>query len=174
MDDRSCFAILVDAAQQLHVAQLDVDVYILGSVQEETHSTGAITAAYGIVPDMCIAVDVTHATSPDVSKDKAFALGGGPVVGVGPNCTPWMSHRMESCAKEMDMPIQIEVIAGHSGTNGWPLQISREGVATAVLSLPLRYMHTPVEVGSRRDMAQTAQLIAAFIRDLGKEMPCYD
>lgn len=174
MDDRSCFAILVDAAEQLRGEELDVDLYILGSVQEETHSTGAITAAYGIVPDMCIAVDVTHATSPDVSKDKAFALGGGPVVGVGPNCTAWMARRMQNCAQAMEMPVQTEVMAGHSGTNGWPLQISREGVATAVLSLPLRYMHTPVEVASQKDMAETARLIAAFVRGLGKEMPSYD
>lgn len=174
LDDRSCFAILLDTLERLKGEELDVDLYVLGSTQEETHSTGAITAAFGIMPDLCVAVDVTHGDSPDASKDKTFKLGGGPVIGVGPNCTRWMSKRLEHKAKELDMDCQIEVMAGHSGTNGWDLQISREGVATAVLSLPLRYMHTPVETASRADMTACARLLAEFIRGIGKEVPSYD
>lgn len=169
LDDRACFAVLADAAEQLKDETLDVDLYILGSTQEETHSTGAITAAYGIVPQMCVAVDVTHGDSPDASKDKTFPLGGGPVIGRGPNCTRWMSSRLEETAKRLDMSCQIEVMAGHSGTNGWPLQISREGIATAVLSVPLRYMHTPVETVCRSDLSDTAKLLAEFIRGIGEE-----
>lgn len=173
LDDRACFAILLDAMERLKDEPLDVDVYVLGSTQEETHSTGAITAAYGIVPDLCVAVDVTHGDSPDAPKDKTFQLGGGPVIGVGPNCTKWMEARLQRKAKELDLPIQLEVMSGHSGTNGWPLQISREGVATAVLSLPLRYMHTPVETVHRKDLTDTAALLAAFILGLGEEVPSY-
>lgn len=174
LDDRACFAILLDVLEQLAGEELDVDLYILGSTQEETHSTGAITAAFGIMPQMCVAIDVTHGDSPDAPKDKTFSLGGGPVIGVGPNCTRWMSRRLEEKAKELELEYQIEVMAGHSGTNGWDLQISREGVATAVLSLPLRYMHTPVETVSRTDMTACAQLLATFIRGIGKEAPSYD
>ena len=76
-------------------------------------------------------------------------------------------------ARELDMDFQLEVMAGHSGTNGWPLQVSREGVATAVLSLPLRYMHTPVETVNCRDLEATAELLAAFIRGIGREVPSY-
>ena len=173
LDDRACFAILLDTLERLAGEELDVDLYVLGSTQEETHSTGAITAAFGVMPDLCVAVDVTHGDSPDAPKDKTFKLGGGPVIGVGPNCTRWMSKRLERKAKELDMDCQIEVMAGHSGTNGWDLQISREGVATAVLSLPLRYMHTPVETASRADMTDCARLLAQFIRDIGKEVPSY-
>ena len=173
LDDRACFAILLDTLERLAGEELDVDLYVLGSTQEETHSTGAITAAFGVMPDLCVAVDVTHGDSPDAPKDKTFQLGGGPVIGVGPNCTRWMSKRLERKAKELDMDCQIEVMAGHSGTNGWDLQISREGVATAVLSLPLRYMHTPVETASRADMTDCARLLAQFIRDIGKEVPSY-
>jgi endoglucanase len=173
LDDRACFAILLDTLEQLKSETLDVDLYVLGSTQEETHSTGAIAAAYGIVPDLCVAVDVTHGDSPDASKDKTFPLGKGPVIGVGPNCTRWMAERMKRCAKALELDYQIEVMAGHSGTNGWPLQISREGVATAVLSLPLRYMHTPVETVHRDDLAQTARLLAQFIRGVGEEVPRY-
>lgn len=171
LDDRACFVILLDVLEQLMGDELDVDLYVLGSIQEETHSTGAITAAYGIAPDLCVAVDVTHGDSPDAPKDKTFQLGGGPVVGVGPNCTRWMSERLLRTGSEMGLDCQIEVMSGSSGTNGWPLQVLREGVATAVLSLPLRYMHTPVETVHLRDMEDTARLLAAFIRGIGKEVP---
>lgn len=173
LDDRACFAILVDALEQLKGEELDVDVYLLGSTQEETHSTGAITAAFGICPDLCVAVDVTHGDSPDAPKDQTFPLGGGPVIGVGPNCTRWMTERMKRCARQLEMDYQLEIMSGHSGTNGWDLQISREGVATSVLSLPLRYMHTPVETAHRSDLDQTAALLAQFIRGLGEEVPGY-
>ena len=173
LDDRACFAIFLDVLEQLKDSDLDVDLYVLGSTQEETHSTGAITAAFDIVPDLCVAVDVTHGDSPDASKDKTFKLGGGPVIGVGPNCTKWMTKRLERVAKELEMSYQLEVMSGHSGTNGWDLQISREGVATAILSLPLRYMHTPVETAHRSDMEDTAKLLAAFLRGIGQEVPSY-
>ncbi|MEA4932145.1 MAG: M42 family peptidase [Lawsonibacter sp.] len=169
-DDRSCFAVLLDTVEQMKDVPLDVDLYVLGSTQEETHSTGAITAAYGIAPDLCVAVDVTHGDSPDASKDKTFPLGGGPVIGVGPNCTCWMSKRLERKAKELGVEVQVEVMAGSSGTNGWPLQISREGVATAVLSVPLRYMHTPIETVHRTDLEDTAKLLASFVEGIGEEV----
>lgn len=170
MDDRSCFAVLLDAVEQMKDVPLDVDLYVVGSTQEETHSTGAITAAYGIAPDLCVAIDVTHGDSPDASKDKTFPLGGGPVIGVGPNCTRWMAKRLERKAKEAGLEIQLEVMAGSSGTNGWPLQISREGVATAVLSVPLRYMHTPIETVHRTDLENTAKLLASFVQGIGEEV----
>lgn len=173
LDDRACFAILVDALERLKGEELDVDVYLLGSTQEETHSIGAITTTYGVCPELCVAVDVTHGDSPDAPKDQTFKLGGGPVIGLGPNCTRWMSERMKRCAKELEIDVQLEVMSGHSGTNAWDMQIIREGVATAVLSLPLRYMHTPVETAHRNDMENTAALLVQFIRGLGKEVPSY-
>ena len=100
-----------------------MDLYVLGSVCEEVDSTGAVTAAYGVVPDLCAAVDVTHGDSPDAPKEKTFPLGKGPVIGVGPNCTRWMEQRMRRKAEELGMAVQTEVMAGHSGTNGWPLQM---------------------------------------------------
>ena len=166
MDDRACFAILLDVMERLQGKDLNVDVYVLGSTQEETSSAGAVTAAYGVAPEMCVAVDVTHGATPDAKKEETFPLGDGPVVGVGPNCVRWMSDRFTAIAEKLEIPSQIEVMSGHSGTNAWPLQISREGIATAVLSLPLRYMHTPLEVCSRKDLEETAKLLAAFVEDL--------
>ena len=166
MDDRACFAILLDVMERLQGKDLHVDVYVLGSTQEETSSAGAVTAAYGVAPEMFVAVDVTHGATPDAKKEETFPLGDGPVVGVGPNCVRWMSDRFTAIAEKLEIPSQIEVMSGHSGTNAWPLQISREGIATAVLSLPLRYMHTPLEVCSRKDLEETAKLLAAFVEDL--------
>ena len=107
-------------------------------------------------------------TCADAPKEKTFPLGKGPVIGVGPNCTRWMEQRMRRKAEELGMAVQTEVMAGHSGTNGWPLQVSREGVATAVLSLPLRYMHTPIEVIDPKDVENTARLLAAYAKKLGR------
>lgn len=168
LDDRAGFAVLLDVLERLKDKPLDVDLYVLGSTQEETHSTGAITAAYEIAPDRCVAVDVTHGDSPDASKNETFKLGGGPVIGVGPNCARSLSGRLKELAKELDMPIQLEVMSGSSGTNAWPIQVSREGVATAVVSIPERYMHTPVEVVHRKDLEDTAKLLAAFVESLGE------
>ncbi len=168
LDDRAGFAVLLDVLERLQGKTLGVDLYVLGSTQEETHSTGAITAAYEIAPQLCVAVDVTHGDSPDASKNETFRLGGGPVIGVGPNCARSLSGRLKELAEELDMPVQIEVMSGSSGTNAWPIQVSREGVATAVLSIPERYMHTPVEVVHKQDLADTARLLAALVESLGE------
>lgn len=170
LDDRSCFVILLRAVELLQKKSLDVDLYVMGSTREEVSGAGARTGTFAIQPDFCVAVDVTHGKTPDAgSKDYTFELGGGPVIGVGPNMTRWMTERMTAKAKEQKIPYQLEVMAGHTGTNGWYMQISREGVATSVLSLPLRYMHSPIEVLDEGDLERTAELLAAFAEGLGEE-----
>ena len=169
MDDRACFVTLLRAAELLRDRELDVELHIMGSTREEVSGAGAVVGTWAVAPDFCVAVDVTHGKTPDGPADKTFALGGGPAIGVGPNMTRWMTERMISKAKERSIPYQLEVMSGHTGTNGWEMQISREGVATSVLSLPLKYMHTPVETLSLADMEGVAQLLAAFAENLGKE-----
>lgn len=169
MDDRSCFVTLLRAAELLKDKPLDVDLYLMGSTREEVSGAGAKVGTYGINPDYCVAVDVTHGRTPDGPKDRTCTLFGGPAIGVGPNMTRWMTERMVSKAKEHDIPYQLEVMSGHTGTNGWGMQVTREGVATSVVSLPLKYMHSPIEVLAVEDIEQVAALIAAFAQDLGKE-----
>ena len=106
LDDRACFAALLGALELLKDRRLDVDLYVLGSVCEEVDSTGAVTAAYGVVPDLCAAVDVTHGDSPDAPKEKTFPLGKGPVIGVGPNCTRWMEQRMRPLRQRLGMAVK--------------------------------------------------------------------
>lgn len=169
LDDRSCFAVLLRAAELLRDQELDVDLYVLGSVCEETGGVGAQVGAQGLAPDFCVAVDVTHGRTPDSPKDEAFVMGGGPVVGIGPNMARWMTKRLLDKAAGLDMAVQKEVMEGNTGTNGWEMQVANEGIATAILSVPLKYMHTPVEVVERGDLEDCARLLAAFAVDLGKE-----
>ena len=169
MDDRSCFVTLLRAAEMLADKELDIDLYIMGSVCEETNSAGAIAATQAICPDYCVAVDVTHGKTPDSPANRASVIGGGPAIGIGPNMSRWMTRRMFEKAEAEGISVQKEVMEGASGTNGWRMQICNEGVATSVLSLPLKYMHTPVEVLEISDIEQVARLLAAFTVDLGKE-----
>ncbi len=169
LDDRSCFYLLLRTLELLRERELDVDVYVLGSVGEEVDSRGAITAAYGVAPDCAVAVDVTFGSSADCSGDECFPLGSGPVIGVGPNIAQWMFRRMKDKAEAEKIPYSVEVMAGSTGTNGWDIQILREGISTAILSIPLRYMHTPLEVIDLGDVEQCARLLAAFVERIGEE-----
>ena len=171
LDDRSCFVSLLRTAELLHEKELDVDLIVLGSTREEVNSAGARVGTFAIAPDCCIAVDVTHGKTPDVSnpKDKTFELNGGPAIGVGPNMTRWMTKRMTDKAEEKKIPYQLEVISGNTGTNAWQMQTVREGIATTLVSLPLKYMHSPVEALELADLESVAALLASFIENLGKE-----
>ena len=167
LDDRACMVAILRALE-LMGDKLAWDVYVLFSTQEETTSVGAITAASEIAPHACIAVDVTHAVTPDAPKDGCFKLGGGPTVGIGPNADRRMAAQFLALAEKLHIPVQTEVMAGHSGTNAWPVQICREGIVTSVLSLPLRYMHTPIETISLSDLDATARLLSAYVTRAGE------
>lgn len=169
LDDRACFAILLRTLELLRGEQLDVDVAVLGSCFEETSGDGALVATFAQNPDCAIAVDVTFGVTHDGPKEVGFELGKGPAVGIGPNCAGWMVNLLRRTAKEQEIPFNPEVMAGESGTNGWDMQVAREGLPVALVSLPLKYMHTPLEVISGADAEQAAQLLAGFLRRVGKE-----
>jgi endoglucanase len=114
-------------------------------------------------------VDVTHARTPDGPKEETFPAGKGTVIGIGPNITRWMSDRLIRKATEQEIPWSPEVMTGHTGTTAWGVQTAREGIPTAVVSLPLKYMHSPVETLDLTDLEATASLLAAFVKDLAKE-----
>ncbi len=171
LDDRACFACLLRTLQLLEGETLDVDLCIVGSTREEVADGAVAAAMWRQAPDWCVAVDVTHARTPDSGEAWVGEPGGGPAVGLGPNITRWMGKRLLDKAGELELPVQREVMSGSSGTNGWAMQISREGVATAVLSLPIKYMHSPVETLELEDMERLSQLLAAFIRGMGEEAP---
>jgi Cellulase M and related proteins len=174
LDDRACFATLLRAAELLKDKPLQADVYIVGSICEEVGSyRGATTAVYDINPDVAIAVDVTHAKTPDSSSEVRFKPGSGAAIAVGTVATRWVSNKLVSLAKEREIPYNIEVASGPQGTNAFALQISKEGIACCLVSLPIKYMHTPVEVMDSQDGEAVANLLAAFVETLGEEdFPC--
>lgn len=169
LDDRAGFVTLLRAAERLKDVPLDVDLYFMGSSREEVNGGGALVGAFALRPHCFVAVDVTHARTPDGPKEETFPAGKGTVIGIGPNITRWMSDRLIAKAKERGLAWSPEVMTGSSGTNAWRVQTAREGIATAVVSLPVKYMHSPVETLDLRDLETSADLLAAFVTDLGKE-----
>jgi len=161
LDDRSCVAIILKAFEELSKKPLNVDVCCLISTQEEVGLRGAAVGAWNAAPDYAIVVDVTHAKTPD-AKDVLTDAGKGAAIGIGPNMNNAMTRDLFRLAEEKEIPHQAEVCPGNSGTNAAAIQISREGVATALLSLPLKYMHTPFETACCEDMEAVRRLIVAY------------
>ena len=165
LDDRSCAAIVVKAFEELCGRELGVDLILMLSTQEEVGGRGAIVGAYGAAPDYAIVVDVTFARAPD-SREVTVELGKGAAVGIGPNMNAAMTKDILRLAQERDIPVQKEVCPGRSGTNAEEIQVSRAGVATALISLPERYMHTPAEVVSLKDMESVRRLIVEYAAEM--------
>lgn len=165
MDDRACAAIVLKSFETLSRRTLNVDLCCLISTQEEVGLRGASVGAWAVAPDYAVAVDVTHARTPD-AKDVLTEAGKGVAIGIGPNMNNAMTKVLFSLAKEKDIPHQAEVCPGNSGTNAAAIQISRTGVATALLSLPLKYMHTPLETARCEDMDAVLKLLIAYAESL--------
>jgi endoglucanase len=166
MDDRACVAAITLALEQLNRVEHVWDVFAVATVQEETGLKGAIAAAYGVAPELAIALDVTFGRQPGVRKEGSFPLGGGPTIGIGPNFHPGLMKRLEEVAKGHEIPYCMDPIPGRSGTDAWAIQVTREGVPTALVSIPTRYMHHPVETLDAQDVERAGRLLAAFIAEL--------
>lgn len=173
IDDRGGLAIVMRTLELLSESEIENDVIAVATVQEEVGLRGARTAAAEIRPGCAIALDVCHGTSPGVSDD-AFPCGDGPVISIGPNLHSKMTNRMIELAEEKDIKLQIEVCGGNTGTDAWEIQVSGRGVPTALLSVPVRYMHANYEVADTNDMENAAKLICEFARSLkGGECLCW-
>ena len=164
LDDRAGVAAVIQVMKNFQKSILDVDVYAVIAVQEEVGLRGAKVSAYGLNPDMAIAVDVCHAITPDNSKD-AFQSGEGVIVTVGPNIHPKLSKRILKIANDYNVKVDIEAEGGATGTDAWAIQVTRKGIPTALLSIPLKYMHTNVETLSLSDVKATADLLTFFIQN---------
>lgn len=166
LDNRCGVAALLRAAELIDTQAYKV--VLLLSVQEETYGTGAVTGAFRADADEAIAVDVSFAAQPDVSGQYGkIGLGKGPMICLSPVLDRTMAQRLTTLAEARGIPFQLEPIAGATGTNGDHIAVTKSGVRTAVISVPQRYMHTPVEVISLADVENTAQLIAAYINSGG-------
>lgn len=166
MDDRLCVAILLKVMENIKDDKLNFDVYFMASVQEELGMRGAQPGAFGVAPQYAIALDVTHAATPDEpSGPEVFKSGCGSIITVGPNIGSKMYDGMKSYAEENNLPYAVEVAAGGSGTNAWAIQTSREGVCTGLISVPLKYMHSPMEVCRMSDAENVTGFLSGFIKD---------
>lgn len=165
LDDRAGVAALITTMKNLMKIKTDVDVYAVAAVQEEVGLRGAKTAAYSINPDLAVAVDVCHGITPD-NSDNAFETGSGAVISIGPNIHPKLQKRLSETAEKYHVKTELDVDGGDTGTDAWAIQVSRCGVPTALLSIPLKYMHTSVETLSVSDVSAVSELLTYFIQNL--------
>ena len=171
-DDKAGVWVVMEALSRIDPAKLKVGVYAVSSVQEEVGLRGAKTSAFGIDPAVGIAVDVTHATDcPTIDKkvNGDIKVCGGPVLAKGPNLNTRMLNAMRAVATEAGINIQMEAEGRPTGTDANVIQVTRAGVATGLLSIPNRYMHTPTEIVSLKDMDAAADLIARYCESLTPE-----
>ncbi|NLS80093.1 MAG: M42 family metallopeptidase [Chloroflexi bacterium] len=165
-DDKAGSFAVGEVLRLLAGKPLKAAVHSVSTVQEEVGLRGATTSAFGVDPKVGIAVDVCHATdSPDMDKRKLgeIKLGAGPVIARGPNFNPVVVDLLIQAAKEEGIPYQMEAAPRGTGTDANAIQLTRAGVATGLVSIPLRYMHTAVETLSISDLENVSKLIAAFI-----------
>jgi endoglucanase len=173
LDDKCGTFVVCEALRLLARRKIDAAVYAVSTVQEELGRRGAVTSAFGIEPQVGIAVDVDHATDfPEAEKKKIGdrKLGGGPVLHRGPHLNPIISDLFFRVAKQSKLPYQVNANPRDTGTDATVIQLSRAGVATGLVSVPLRYMHTPVEVISLSDLEHCANLLAALVAALKPAM----
>jgi endoglucanase len=170
LDDRACVAVITLALERLQNVQHAWDVFAVATAQEETGLKGAIAAAYGVAPDAAIALDVTFGEQSDVSKSDTLPLGKGPSIAIGPNFHPKLVKRLKEVAEDREIPYHVDPIPGRSGTDAWAIQVTREGVPTALISVPVRYMHQPVETLAVEDVERAGRLLAAFVAESGTDL----
>lgn len=165
MDDKTGLWVCVEALRRAAQRDLSVSLYAVATVQEEIGLRGATTSAHGVNPHVGIAVDVTHATDcPTIDKTQEgdISLGGGPVIYRGPNMNPVVVEHLRDSADIADITCQWGAIGRGTGTDANAIQLSRDGVAAGLVSVPNRYMHSAVEMVSLDDLDQCAELLATF------------
>ena len=169
LDDRAGCAALLEAARLLAGERLGCGLSLLFACGEEVGGEGALTGTYSLAPSHVIAVDVTFADTPDAKPQDTGKLGGGPMVGFAPGLDHRTSKTLVSLAKREGIPFQEEIMGGRTGTDADGAAQAGEGAVTGLVSIPQRYMHTPVEMVQLSDLEDTARLLAAYARALGKE-----
>ena len=165
LDNRASVAAVTRCLHALQTRDHSWDVYAVATVQEETRLLGAYISGYVEEPDAAIAIDVTHGKGPG-TRDVSVEMDGGPVLDIGPNVHPGMRSGLREAADRLEMKTQVDIHTRGSGTDAYGLQVARAGVPTAVVSIPLRYMHTMVESIAVKDVKRTGRLLAEFITGL--------
>ncbi len=171
-DDKAGVFVISEVLRNLSEKMNIASLYGVSTVQEEIGLRGAKTSSYGISPDIGIAIDMTFAgdfPSMDKRKTGDIKLGSGPVIARGPNISPKVFDLLVGLAKKENIPYQIEAQSRGTGTDANAIQLTKSGIATGLVSIPLRYMHTPVEVISTKDLENTVALLQSFALEIDKD-----
>jgi endoglucanase len=169
MDDKCGMWVVMEALRRADKRKLRCALYAVSTVQEEVGLRGSRTSAFGIDPHAGIAVDVTHATDcPTIEKKREgdVALGRGPVVFRGPNMNPKVVHGLLRVAEQHEIKFQLGASGRATPTDANSIQVNRAGVATALVSIPNRYMHSPVEMIALDDIDRAADLLARYAESI--------
>lgn len=166
-DDRAGIAVLMELMKRLSTKKINTRVTALLCSREELGSIGARTASYGIDATQAIAVDVSFAKQPGISEEKYCNLDEGPMIGIAPSLSREISNCLIRVAKDSNIPFQLEVMGGKSGTDADAISITKSGIPCGLVSIPQRYMHTAVETLSMSDLEKTLELLVEYVRAEG-------
>ena len=166
VDNRASVAALTVCLQELQNKPHLWDVWAVATVQEETGLLGAATSAFEIRPQIAIVVDGSFAKGPGANGWQTSSMGKGVGLCIGPNMHPFLHRKLKELAERLEIPWFLDVTVSHSGTDAFAIQITAEGIPTALVEFPIRYMHTPVESVSLKDIQRTGRLLAEFIASL--------
>jgi endoglucanase len=166
LDNRASVAALTACLEELQSKSHVWDVWAVATVQEETSFLGAYTSAFELRPQIAVAVDGTFAQGPGANGWRTHPMGKGVGVCMGPNLHPYLHKKLTDLATKLEIPWFLDVTSSHSGTDAYPIQVTAEGIPTALVEFPLRYMHTTVEAVSLKDIRRVGRLLAEFIASL--------
>lgn len=166
LDNRAGAAILIRCIHLLKEETLSCGISVLFSTREEIGGQGAVTGSFGLSPTRAICVDVSFGDQPGVREEVSLPLGKGVMIGVAPVLDRSMYQKLASLADKKNIPYKWDVMGGDTGTNSDAIATTQGGVHTALLSVPLRYMHTACEVVDTDDLENAAQLMAAYLREV--------
>ncbi|MBQ7740342.1 MAG: M42 family metallopeptidase [Eubacterium sp.] len=169
LDDRCGIAAILLALEELK--GVNAKITVLFSSQEELGTRGAKTGAYDVNPDEAICIDVSFGYTPFCKKSDCGELGKGPMIGISPILSKDMSESLEKTAKDNSVPYQLEIMGGRgTGTNADVITVTQSGIKTALISIPEKYMHSPIEIVDINDVENTAHLIAEYIKKRAGEL----
>lgn len=166
LDNRAGCAAVIKAAESV-CQGIDCGVYLMFSVQEEIGTRGAAAGALNILPDIAIVVDTTFGDTPGIAAEKTGMMGQGVMIGLSPLLHRGLAKEIADLAKRRGIPHQFEIMGASTGTDSDKISCAGQGIKTALLSVPIRNMHTPFETVQISDINGTAKIIAAYVNELG-------
>ena len=169
LDNRASIAALTVCLQELQSKAHLWDVWATATVQEEITYLGAYSSAFELRPQIAVAVDGTFAKGPGANGWQTFQMGKGVGLCFGPNMHPFLHKKLKELAEKLEIAWFLDVTPAHSSTDAFPMQTTAEGIPTALVEFPFRYMHTPVEMVSVKDVYRAGRLLAEFVASLDSD-----